>query len=73
MYGVGEQVPREGKCQGAALPFTPARTRMNISWHDRDLYSSLCLLAGLAIMESESGVVVHIFECLQCGDRTWTD
>ena len=29
---------------------------MNISWHDRDLYSSLCLLAGLAIMESESGV-----------------
>jgi hypothetical protein len=46
---------------------------MNISWHDRDLSSSLCLLAGLAIMESESGVVVHIFECLQCGDRTWTD
>jgi hypothetical protein len=29
---------------------------MNISWHDRDLYPSLCLLAGLAIMESESGV-----------------
>ena len=25
-------------------------------WHDRDLYPSLCLLAGLAIMESESGV-----------------
>ena len=29
---------------------------MNISCHDRDLYPSLCLLAGLAIMESESGV-----------------
>jgi hypothetical protein len=29
---------------------------MNISWHDRDLYPSLCLFAGLAIMESESGV-----------------
>ena len=25
------------------------------------------------IMESESGVVIHMFECLQCGDRTWTD
>jgi hypothetical protein len=24
------------------------------------------------IMESESGVVIHMFECLQCGDRTWT-
>jgi len=24
------------------------------------------------IMESESGVVIRIFECLQCGDRTWT-
>ena len=23
------------------------------------------------IMESESGVVIHMFECLQCGDCTW--
>ena len=25
------------------------------------------------IMESESGVVIHTFECEWCGDRTWTD
>ena len=25
------------------------------------------------IMESESGIVIHMFECEPCGDRTWTD
>jgi len=25
------------------------------------------------IMESESGAVIHIFECPQCGERIWTD
>jgi hypothetical protein len=25
------------------------------------------------IVESESGIVIHMFECLQCGDRTWID
>src|SRR6266704_144203 len=25
------------------------------------------------IMESESGVVIHIFECGQCGDRVWNE
>lgn len=25
------------------------------------------------IVESESGVVVHMFECRQCGERVWTD
>jgi transcription elongation factor Elf1 len=24
------------------------------------------------IVESESGVVIQMFECLQCGDHTWT-
>jgi predicted RNA-binding Zn-ribbon protein involved in translation (DUF1610 family) len=25
------------------------------------------------IVESESGVVTHMFECPQCAERTWTD
>jgi hypothetical protein len=25
------------------------------------------------MMESESGVVIHIFECGQCGERIWKD
>ena len=25
------------------------------------------------IMDSESGIVTHMFECRQCGERTWTD
>ena len=25
------------------------------------------------MMESESGMVIHMFECKQCGERTWTD
>ena len=25
------------------------------------------------IVESESGDVIHIFECQRCGERTWTD
>jgi len=25
------------------------------------------------IVESESGVVAHMFECQRCGERTWTD
>ena len=25
------------------------------------------------IVEDDSGVVTHLFECLRCGVRTWTD
>ena len=24
------------------------------------------------IMEAESGVVIHLFDCQQCGERVWT-
>ncbi|WP_050421392.1 hypothetical protein [Bradyrhizobium tropiciagri] len=44
---------------------------------DRSLHD--CRFCGVkltlvrTIMESESGVVIHTFECERCGDRTWTD
>ena len=25
------------------------------------------------IMEAESGVVIHLFDCQQCGERVWSD
>jgi hypothetical protein len=48
------------------LPFTAIRrreTRMNISWHDPDLYSSLCLLAELATLMA----VIHEFRMRKTG------
>ena len=47
-------------------------TVRNQSNHEcRFCAGSLTLLK--TIMESESGVVIHIFECGQCGDRVWNE
>jgi len=49
-----------------------AAVRQDQSNHDcRFCGGRLTLLK--TIMECESGVVTHIFECPQCGDRTWND
>ena len=45
----------------------------------KDHSNSDCCFCGAKLtllktmVESESGVVTHMFECLRCGERTWTD
>ena len=68
-------LPTPPLCGGAAMELFRAEkiaTVQDQSNHDcRFCGERLTLLK--TIMESESGDVIHIFECEQCGERIWKD